>query len=112
MVAELLAWRQILALALLAAGVVFYVAGSIGLLRFPDAPSRLHALAKADNVGLGLVSLAATLYWAEPAIAAKIALVWLFAIIASGMTAQLLARAAPGAGRSGRRADDERESGT
>lgn len=109
---EFLAVLQILSLALLAAGVLFYVAGSVGLLRFPDAPSRLHALTKADNVGLGLVSLAAAIYWGEPAIAAKIALVWLFAIIASGMTAQLLARAAPVADGSGSPAEYERESGT
>src|SRR5499426_613844 len=38
-------------------GVFFFLAGSIGLLRFPDALSRLHALTKADNVGLGLVML-------------------------------------------------------
>ena len=39
------------------AGVVFFVAGTVGLLRFPDPLSRLHALSKADNLGLGLVAL-------------------------------------------------------
>ena len=36
------------------AGVFFFLAGTVGLLRFPDALSRLHALTKADNLGLGL----------------------------------------------------------
>ena len=40
-----------------AAGVVFFLAGTLGLLRFPDVYSRLHALAKADNLGLGCVLL-------------------------------------------------------
>ena len=40
---------------LILSGLFFFVAGSIGLLRFPDLYSRLHALTKADNVGLGLL---------------------------------------------------------
>ena len=37
------------------AGAFFFLAGSVGLLRFPDAYTRLHALTKADNLGLALV---------------------------------------------------------
>ena len=40
---------------LLIAGAVFFLAGTLGLLRFPDVYTRLHALTKADNVGLGLM---------------------------------------------------------
>ena len=36
-------------------GAFFFLAGTVGLLRFPDALTRLHALTKADNLGLGLV---------------------------------------------------------
>ena len=39
------------------AGAVFFLAGTVGLLRFPDSLTRLHALTKADNLGLGLVVL-------------------------------------------------------
>jgi multicomponent Na+:H+ antiporter subunit G len=49
------------ALLLLAAGAFFFLAGTVGLLRFPDVHTRLHALTKADNVGLGLVTLALAL---------------------------------------------------
>ncbi len=37
------------------AGLVFFLAGTVGLLRFPDAYTRLHALTKADNLGVALV---------------------------------------------------------
>ena len=37
------------------AGGFFFLAGTVGLLRFPDTLTRLHALTKADNLGLGLV---------------------------------------------------------
>jgi multicomponent Na+:H+ antiporter subunit G len=39
------------------AGALFIMAGTVGLLRFPDSLSRLHALTKADNLGLGLIVL-------------------------------------------------------
>ena len=39
------------------AGAFFFLAGTVGLLRFPDSFTRLHALTKADNLGLGLVVL-------------------------------------------------------
>jgi multicomponent Na+:H+ antiporter subunit G len=39
------------------AGLFFFVAGTAGLLRFPDTASRLHALTKADHLGLGLIVL-------------------------------------------------------
>jgi multicomponent Na+:H+ antiporter subunit G len=34
------------------AGAFFFLAGTVGLLRFPDTLTRLHALTKADNLGL------------------------------------------------------------
>ncbi|MFC1457073.1 monovalent cation/H(+) antiporter subunit G [Microvirga arabica] len=87
-------WTDLAVRLLLFSGLFFYAAGAIGLLRFPDATSRLHALTKADNVGLGFVALAAALQWGSVAVAAKIAAVWLFAIIAAGASAQLMARIA------------------
>ena len=46
---------DLLATTLIGAGLAFFAAGSLGLLRLPDLYSRLHALTKADNVGLGLL---------------------------------------------------------
>jgi len=44
-------------MALTAAGLLFFIAGTVGLIRFPDPLSRLHAIAKADNFGLSLMAL-------------------------------------------------------
>ncbi len=38
-------------------GALFFLSGSIGLLRFPDVLTRLHALTKADNLGLGAICI-------------------------------------------------------
>jgi multicomponent Na+:H+ antiporter subunit G len=47
---------------LLGAGVFFTLVGSIGLLRFPDFYTRLHATGKCDTLGAGLVILGAMIY--------------------------------------------------
>ena len=48
---------DVFSIVVIGAGVFFFLAGTVGLLRFPDALTRLHALTKADNLGLGLVVL-------------------------------------------------------
>ena len=68
---------------LLLAALFFFVAGTVGLLRFPDLYSRLHALTKADNVGLGLTVLALMLQadsWPE---VFKLGLIWVMVLSAS-----------------------------
>jgi multicomponent Na+:H+ antiporter subunit G len=76
------------------AGVFFFLAGSVGLLRFPDALSRLHALTKADNLGLGLVVLGLLFQVEEPSAALKLIGVWFLTLLAGATVTQLLARTA------------------
>jgi multicomponent Na+:H+ antiporter subunit G len=76
------------------AGAFFFMAGTVGLLRFPDPLSRLHALTKADNLGLGLVVLG-LLFQMEGLLAAlKLITVWLLALLAGATVTQLIARTA------------------
>ena len=85
---------DVLTVSAISAGLFFFLAGSIGLLRFPDALSRLHALTKADNVGLGLVMLG-LLPRADGLLAAlKLVFVWLLVLLATSMVSQLVARVA------------------
>lgn len=76
------------------AGVFFMMAGTVGLLRFPDSLSRLHALTKADNLGLGLVVLGLLPRVDVPFGALKLIAVWVLAQLAGATVTQLLARAA------------------
>jgi multicomponent Na+:H+ antiporter subunit G len=80
------------------AGVLFFLAGVVGLLRFPDALTRLHALTKADNVGLGLVVLGLLPQAGSLFEALKLLLVWLTVLLAGATVGQLIARVARQAG--------------
>jgi len=97
-----------LSLVLLIAGAAFFFAGTVGLLRFPDVYTRLHALAKADNLGLGLVVLGLLLR--EPGLATgiKLVLIWLLALLASATVGFLIARRARRHGIEPWRAGDPR----
>lgn len=81
-------------IALAGLGVVFFVGGTVGLLRFPDVHSRLHALTKADNLGLGLISLGLVIQADGVAVALKVIVVWLLAMLAAATVSQLIARTA------------------
>lgn len=74
-------------------GAFFFFAGLIGLLRFPDTLSRLHALSKADNLGLGLVLIGLLPQASWPFGALKLIALWVLAILVGGATGQMLAGA-------------------
>lgn len=74
------------------AGGFFFLAGTVGLLRFPDAFSRMHALTKADNLGLGLIVLGLLPHAGGALGAAKLIAIWLLVQLAGTTVAQLLAR--------------------
>lgn len=76
------------------AGAFFFLAGTIGLLRFPDPPTRLHALTKADNLGLGLIVLGLLPHAGSLLGGLKLVLVWALVQIGSSAASQLLARIA------------------
>jgi multicomponent Na+:H+ antiporter subunit G len=84
---------DLFSVAAIGAGVFFYLAGTLGLLRFPDALSRLHALTKADNLGLGLVVLGLLPRAETPLAALKLVAIWALVQLAGATTAQLIGRA-------------------
>jgi multicomponent Na+:H+ antiporter subunit G len=92
---------MILALVVIAAWLVggcFFLAGTVGLLRFPDVYARLHALTKADNLGLGFVTLGLALEARSIRVALELGIIWALVLISSAITSQLIARSARRAG--------------
>ena len=80
-------------------GAFFFLAGSVGLLRFPDTLTRLHALTKADNLGLGLVVLGLLAKADSLQAALKLVAVWLLTQLAGAAVTQLIARLVRRGGR-------------
>lgn len=79
---------------LLVAGAAFFTAGTIGVLRFPDLYTRLHALTKADNVGLGLVIIGLVLQAESFTAGLRLIVIWLLVLLASSSAGHLIAKTA------------------
>lgn len=85
---------EVIAVSLVFLGLAFFAAGSVGLLRLPDLYCRLHALTKADNLGLGFVATGLALLSGDALVALKLALVWLLVLAGSAAAAHLIAQRA------------------
>lgn len=85
---------ELVTVILVAAGTVFFIAGTVGLLRLPDVYTRLHALTKADNVGLGLVVAGLALQADSISGAGKLIFIWILVLVASAAACHLVARLA------------------
>jgi multicomponent Na+:H+ antiporter subunit G len=85
---------ELVGLLLIIAAIPFFWGGSLGLLRFPDVYTRLHALTKADNLGLGLVAAGSMFLADDWMVVIKLLFIWLLVLTASTVSCFLIANAA------------------
>lgn len=84
--------------ALVLVGVVLAVVAGVGLVRFPDVFTRMHAATKPSTLGLLLVCVGAALVLDDGTDRAKLLLVAAFQFITAPVAAHMVGRAAYGAG--------------
>jgi multicomponent Na+:H+ antiporter subunit G len=85
---------DVLTIVAIATGAFFFLAGTVGLLRFPDTFTRMHALTKADNLGLGLVVLGLLPRVDGVLAGGKLIAIWLLVLLSGAAASQLIARSA------------------
>lgn len=73
-------------------GLFFFISGIIALWRFPDTLSRLHAITKADNLGLGFIIIAVALQVGWSVLLLKLAVVYFLILYASALNGYLIAQ--------------------
>jgi multicomponent Na+:H+ antiporter subunit G len=83
-----------LSIALAAIGALFFLAGTLGLLRLPDFYTRVHAATKCDTVGAGAILLALVIHVAPHPEALKIIALLILVLLSSPTSGHALARAA------------------
>ncbi|MEU6022023.1 monovalent cation/H(+) antiporter subunit G [Micromonospora sp. NPDC048871] len=94
--AEVADW---LGAASLVAGALLSLAAAIGVLRFPDTLSRMHAATKPQVLGVLLLLLGVALRLRTPADLGMVALVGVFQLATAPVAAQMVGRAAYRTGR-------------
>lgn len=85
---------DVVAGALVLAGLFFLVLGVIGILRFPDYYSRTHAVAKAETLGMLLMFGGLIIYLRLGAGTAQLVLITAFAFLVNPTATHALARIA------------------
>lgn len=75
-------------------GLFFFLVGSVGLIRLPDAISRLHATTKADTLGAGFILLAFILREGVSLLSLKLILIIVFVWITNPTGAHLIGKIA------------------
>jgi multicomponent Na+:H+ antiporter subunit G len=84
-------WLHIVAGLPILAGALFFLAGTVGLLRFPDTLSRIHAITKADNLGLGFILLGLAVLSFSVLTALKMLVIWILVLVSSSTACYLIA---------------------
>ena len=98
---------------LLGLGGFIMLAGAVGVLRFPDFYTRLHAAGKGDTLGQGLILIGLAISAGFGLVTFKLALIILFVFVLNPTATHALARGAWIAGLQpwevpGRKPDSER----
>ncbi len=83
-----------LAGALLLIGMSFMLLGAVGIFRFPDCYSKMHASSKCTTLGLTALLIAACLHLADTAVVSKSLVTIIFTFVAMPIGSHLLAKAA------------------
>jgi multicomponent Na+:H+ antiporter subunit G len=96
--------RDVVSAVLLLTGVALAAVAALGLVRFPDVFSRMHAATKPSTLGLLLITVGAAVRMEEGSDAVKLLLVAAFQFVTAPVAAHMIGRAAY---RSGAGAQDE-----
>ncbi|MFQ5994378.1 MAG: monovalent cation/H(+) antiporter subunit G [Acidiferrobacterales bacterium] len=88
MIVDILSWASLLA------GGFLGVVGGVGILRFPDLFTRMHAAGITDTLGAALILIGLMLQAGWSLITAKLVLILIFLLFTSPTSTHTLAKAA------------------
>lgn len=83
-----------LAIILLFGGSFFFLVGTIGLIRLPDAFTRMHATTKCDTLGAGMILVSLMIYQGFHMISVKLFIILIFIWLTNPTAAHIIAKAA------------------
>jgi len=104
----MIAILEVLVIGLIALGLFFMIIGPLGLIRFPDFYTRIHASGKCDTLGEGLILLGFILYEGFTFEAVKLVFLVLFIYVLTPTATHAIVRAAYVMGLKPWKAGDDR----
>ena len=89
---------EIIVSVLIVCASVFMMLAAIGIVKFPDLPTRMHATTKSAVLAICLIMVAVALYFAQTEITARVIAIIAFVLITAPVAAHAIGRAAYFAG--------------
>jgi multicomponent Na+:H+ antiporter subunit G len=88
--------KEIIISLILIIGTFFMISSTIGILRFPDLYTRLHAASKSGTLGVASILIGAFLFFLfkENSVSGKLLLGIVFVLVTTPVSSHMLARAA------------------
>jgi multicomponent Na+:H+ antiporter subunit G len=77
---------------LLVLGALFFLVAAVGVVKLPDALTRMHAATKAGTLGAGLMLLAASLAAGDVGVSVRGAAIFFFLLITAPIGAHVIGR--------------------
>lgn len=89
---------DIIAVLFMLGGLFFFFTGTVGLLRFPDVYTRMHATGKSDTLGAQLILIGLAIANGWEVASAKLILIFAFMMLANPTATHAMIRAAQASG--------------
>ena len=86
--------KEIFSAFFLLAGSFFIIIAAVGMFRFPDIYTRIHAASKSISLGIGCLLIGVIIYFANPLIIVKSVAVILFIFMTMPVASQMISRVA------------------
>jgi multicomponent Na+:H+ antiporter subunit G len=84
---------DIIAVGFLLAGTFFFITATIGLIRFPDLFTRMHATGKGDTLGASMILIGLAIHVGLTPETVKILIILVFTLLTSPVSAHAISRA-------------------
>lgn len=85
---------EIVVMILAAIGALFILLASIGLVRMPDVYLRISVTTKAATLGVGLILVAAGVYFADSSVVSRVVAIICFLLLTAPVAAHMVGRTA------------------
>jgi multicomponent Na+:H+ antiporter subunit G len=86
--------NEIISGILLIVGSLFILLAAVGLIKMPDLYTRMSATTKASTLGVGLVLIGTSVYFADVGVTSRALIIIIFLLLTAPIAAHMIARAA------------------
>lgn len=86
--------KDVISTGFLLFGSIFFLISALGVLKFPDLFSRMHAASKSSSLAMGLILIGVAVHFFSWGILVKCTLTLLFIFLTAPVAAHILGRAA------------------